>query len=192
MRCAGQECSGAARRGLIQRSAFLANGRAASEDVVRRPDADVCAASVIAANQFEDNSDIGLIFGYGVQSRIEENVVRQRAQAAFAGLMLDNFNTDDLAVRGDFRGAVVANNVIDCGPQLCVFGIQVGPHPWYPSNNIVGGELHDNAVRGAKIGINVDGAGVWRAPRRSSPTAWTRRRQARTSWSARSRLRPSG
>jgi hypothetical protein len=29
---------------------------------------------------------------------------------------------------------------------------------------IVGGELHGNAVRGAKVGINVDGAGVLSAP----------------------------
>jgi hypothetical protein len=59
---------------------------------------------------------------------------------------------------------VIANNTIDCGEQLCTFGIQLGPHPWYPSNNIVGGELHDNVVRGAKIGINVDGAGDRDAP----------------------------
>ena len=29
---------------------------------------------------------------------------------------------------------------------------------------IVGGDVHDNAVRGAKVGINVDGAGVLGAP----------------------------
>jgi hypothetical protein len=151
-------------QGTIQHSAFLANGSAASRMWSDGLTLIYAPRSVIRANQFEDNSDIGLIIGYGVQSRIEDNVVRQRAQAAFAGLMLDNFNTDNLAIQGDFRGAVVVNNVIDCGPQLCVFGIQVGPHPWYPSNNIVGGELFGNAVRGAKIGINVDGAGVWRAP----------------------------
>ncbi|MBI4266124.1 MAG: hypothetical protein HY657_17250 [Acidobacteria bacterium] len=45
-----------------------------------------------------------------------------------------------------------------------MFGIQVGPGPWYPSRNIVGGELFDNQVIGAKVGINVDGAGVRRVP----------------------------
>jgi hypothetical protein len=45
-----------------------------------------------------------------------------------------------------------------------VFGIQVGPRPWYATKNIVGGDLHGNQVRGAKIGINVDGAGTFRAP----------------------------
>jgi hypothetical protein len=40
----------------------------------------------------------------------------------------------------------------------------VGPRPWYASDNIVGGELHDNVVKGAKIGINADGAGDRDAP----------------------------
>ena len=59
---------------------------------------------------------------------------------------------------------MIANNTIDCGAQLCTFGIQVGPRPWYASHNIVGGEVRDNTVRGAKIGINVDGAGDRDAP----------------------------
>jgi hypothetical protein len=78
--------------------------------------------------------------------------------------MLDNFNSDDRRIRGDFRGGVAADNAIDCGPHLCTFGIQVGPRPWYQTPNIIGGELHDNTVKGAKIGINVDGAGERDAP----------------------------
>jgi hypothetical protein len=99
-----------------------------------------------------------------VSSRIERNVVRQRTQTSFAGLMLHNFSSNDLSTGGDFRGAVIAHNTIDCGAQLCVFGIQVGPRPWNATLIIVGGDLHDNDVRGAKVGINVDGAGVFRAP----------------------------
>lgn len=150
---------------LIQRSAFRANGDSTRRGMwadgltlVYAPESDV------RQNQFVDNSDIGLIVGYGVRSRVERNIVLQRTQSAFAGLMLDNFNSDNLRFRGDFRGAVIAGNTIDCGPQLCVFGIQIGPRPWYPTQNIVGGEVHGNEVRGAKVGINVDGAGVNRAP----------------------------
>jgi len=73
-----------------------------------------------------DNTDVALIVGYGVGSRIERNVVQQRTQSVFAGLMLHNFNSNDLSSGGDFRGAVIAHNTVDCGPQLCVFGIQVG------------------------------------------------------------------
>ncbi len=150
---------------VIRRSEFRANGDASTPrmwadglTLLFAPDSD------ISDNRFIDNSDIGLIVGYGVRSRVEGNLVVQRAQPAFAGLMLDNFNSNDLHTRGDFRGAVVTRNTIDCGAQLCVFGIQVGPRPWYPAQNIIGGELHDNEVRGAKIGINVDGAGVRMAP----------------------------
>jgi hypothetical protein len=122
------------------------------------------ARSTIRENTFEDNSDVALIIGYGVDARLEHNAIRQRTQPAFAGLMLHSFNSNDRTSSGDFRGAVIANNTIDCGPQLCTFGIQVGPRPWDSTTNIVGGELHDNTVNGAKIGINVDGAGDRDAP----------------------------
>lgn len=149
----------------IQNSTFQANGDGVRNSlwadgltVIYAPQ------SEISGNRFIDNTDVALIVGYGVASRIERNVVTQRTQASFAGLMLHNFSSNDLSTGGDFRGAVVAHNTIDCGPQLCVFGIQVGPRPWNAKLIIVGGELHDNEVRGAKIGINVDGAGVFRAP----------------------------
>jgi hypothetical protein len=149
----------------IQNSTFQANGDGVKNSlwadgltVIYAPQ------SEISDNQFIDNTDVALIVGYGVSSRIERNVVYQRTQASFAGLMLHNFSSNYLSTGGDFRGAVVAHNTIDCGPQLCVFGIQVGPRPWNAKLIIVGGELHDNEVRGAKVGINVDGAGVFRAP----------------------------
>lgn len=152
-------------RASIGRSEFRDNGDAATPHmwadgltVVYAPD------STIAGNRFVDNSDIGLIVGHAARSRIEGNTVIQRRQGAFAGLMLDNFNSNDLHWRGDFRGATIAHNLVDCGPQLCLFGIQVGPSPWYPTRNIVGGELFDNDVRGARVGINIDGAGVRLAP----------------------------
>ena len=149
----------------IQRNAFLSNGDAATRSMWSDGLTLLSAPrSTIRENTFEDNSDVALIIGYGVDSRLEQNAIRQRAQPAFAGLMLHSFNSNDRAVSGDFRGAVIANNTIDCGAQLCTFGIQVGPRPWDSSTNIVGGELRDNTVKGAKIGINVDGAGNHDAP----------------------------
>jgi hypothetical protein len=122
--------------------------------------------SEVRWNLLWNNSDVALIVGYGVRSRIEENTIVQRTQPAFAGIMLHNFGSNELGVRGDFRDAVIADNTIDCGPQLCLFGIQVGPRPWDSTNNIVGGDLHQNRIRGAKVGINVDGAGTTWAPTR--------------------------
>jgi hypothetical protein len=149
----------------IRNSTFEANGDSVTSSLwadgltaIYAPQSD------ISDNQFIDNTDVALIVGYGVSSRIERNVVRQQTQSSFAGLMLHNFSSNDLSTGGDFRGAVVAHNTIDCGQQRCVFGMQVGPRPWNAQLIIVGGDLYDNEVRGAKVGINVDGAGVWRAP----------------------------
>jgi hypothetical protein len=151
----------------IEHSAFVSNGDAATRSMWADGLTLLYAPrSSIRENTFANNSDVALIVGFGVDARVERNVIVQRTQPSFAGLMLDNFNSNDRSMRGDFRGGVIANNTIDCGPQLCTFGIQVGPRPWYPTNNIVGGEVHDNIVKGAKIGINVDGAGE-----RDIPTA---------------------
>jgi hypothetical protein len=149
----------------IERSEFRGNGSAAHAGLwadgltlVYAPD------STIVDNRFVDNSDVALILGFGPRARVEGNVITQRGQASFAGLMLHNFHSDDLHFRGDFRGALIDNNTIDCGVQLCVFGIQIGPRPWDDTRNIVGGEVFANTVTGAKVGINVDGAGSRMAP----------------------------
>ncbi len=120
--------------------------------------------SSITDNLFSENSDIGLIVGHGAGTLIARNRVVQQRQQAFAGLMLDNFNSSDLDIRGDFRGAVIAANTIECGTYGCGFGLQLGPHPWYRSPNIEGGEVTGNRISGAGVGINIDGAGTRRAP----------------------------
>jgi hypothetical protein len=149
----------------IEHSAFVSNGDASTRSMWSDGLTLLYGArSTIRENTFENNSDVALIVGFGVDARVEGNVIVQRTQPSFAGLMLDTFNSNDRSIRGDFRGAVVTTNTIDCGAQLCTFGIQVGPRPWYPTSNILGGEVHHNVVRGAKIGINVDGAGDRDAP----------------------------
>ena len=149
----------------IQRSEFRGNGIAGTSGLWADGLTLVYAPqSTVSSNRFVDNSDVALILGYGVNSQVEHNVIIQRAQSSFAGLMLHNFHSDDLSMRGDFRGAVIANNTIDCGAQLCTFGIQLGPRPWDDTRNIVGGTVTANDVIGAKVGINVDGAGSRAAP----------------------------
>lgn len=149
----------------IHGNAFAANGDAATMSMWADGLTIVSAPySTIHDNRFVDNSDVALIVGYGVWSSIERNIIVQRSQPAFAGLMLHNFNSDDLTTSGDFRGAVITGNTVDCGALLCTFGIQVGPRPWDRTKIVVGGELHGNTVIGAKVGISVDGAGLARAP----------------------------
>lgn len=117
--------------------------------------------ATVRGNTFLDNSDVDLICGGADRATIEDNRVRHVLQASFAAVMLDNFNG---GTPGSFVGAIVKGNQIDCGALLCDFGIELGPHPWYLSANIRGGTVTGNAVFGAKIQINAEGAGTAQAP----------------------------
>ncbi len=115
----------------------------------------------VTQNTFIDNSDIDFIFGGGTNAMIAGNTVIHQAQATFAGLMLDNFNN---STSGDFTNTVVRDNSINCGAQQCDFGIELGPHPWYLSRNLIGGTVSNNAIVGGKIQINCEGAGTAAQP----------------------------
>jgi parallel beta helix pectate lyase-like protein len=112
--------------------------------------------AVVVNNDFTDNSDIGFIFGGGQNAQVRNNRIVQARMPAFAGFMMDNFNGSS---SGDFTGTIVSGNTVTCDD--CSFGMNLGPHPWYqPLRNIVGGTVTGNTVRGGKITLNVDGAGV--------------------------------
>ncbi len=115
----------------------------------------------ISDNVFRDNSDVDLILGSGRFATVTANTVMHAAQASFAGLMLDNFNG---GTSGDFTGAVVSGNSVDCGAQLCDFAVELGPHAWYPSANTIGGTVSGNTIAGGKFNINAQGAGTAAAP----------------------------
>lgn len=117
--------------------------------------------AVVRNNAFVDNSDIGFISGGARGGVFVDNVVHQARQLAFGGLMLDNFNGN---THGDFDGAVLQGNQVDCTAQQCNYGVVVGPHAWYPSANVRGGTVTGNRVRGAKLGIVVSGGGTPDAP----------------------------
>jgi hypothetical protein len=118
--------------------------------------------ATVTGNTLIDNSDVALILGGGRNAYVANNSIRQPGQVTFAGLMLDNFNG---STHGDFTGAVVTQNTIDCGASRnCHFGINLGPHAWYLSANILGGSVYGNTVTNARQGINVDGAGTAASP----------------------------
>ncbi|MBI1748832.1 MAG: hypothetical protein HYR55_19935 [Acidobacteria bacterium] len=118
-------------------------------------------SAVVMSNLFMDNSDIDFISGGGREAIYNGNTIAHERQLAFGGLMLDNFNG---STPGDFSGAVVSQNIVDCGDQNCHFGMNLGPHAWYLSRNIIGGTVTDNLVVNARQGINVDGAGTAENP----------------------------
>ena len=113
--------------------------------------------ATVINNKFIDNSDVSLIFGGGKKSRIENNLISQQKMRAFAGLMIDNFNG---GTSGDFTGVTISGNTVLCAPGNCFFGINIGPHPWYSSTNLIGGSVSNNRVVGGTIALNVEGAGT--------------------------------
>jgi parallel beta-helix repeat protein len=109
--------------------------------------------SSIRNNRLTDNSDVGLISFGAARSSIAGNVVTQARAEAFAGLMLDSLST------GDFSDTSVADNAINCSPNKCFFGMNIGPGPWYPQNKpVFGGSITGNTIAGGTIGLNVSGA----------------------------------
>lgn len=82
--------------------------------------------AVVQGNTFIDNSDINLIFGSGSGSDVSGNVVIELQNAAFGGVMFDNFNGN---TDGNFVGMEFFNNSINCNGR-CDFGLEIGPHPW--------------------------------------------------------------
>jgi hypothetical protein len=119
-----------------------------------------CDRTEISNNYFAENTDIDLILGSGVEAHVHDNSFAHSSatnRPAFGALMLDNFVG---STSGDFAGASVENNNIDCDTGMCCFGIELGPHPWYASVPITGGfTVSNNAIRGAGVGVNVDAGG---------------------------------
>ena len=118
--------------------------------------------SVIRRNFFIDNTDVQLILGGCRRCRIEDNEFRHSGafeRASFAALMLQAFPS----TTGDYSGAIVTGNRIDCGPaRRCGFGIMVGANPWKAGENprypgaMFGGTITGNSIANALIGINID------------------------------------
>lgn len=106
---------------------------------------------------FVDNTDVNLVCGCGAGFAMERIHITHISAASFAGFMFDNFDNSQC---GDYRGAVARNITIECGNNQCDFGANFGPHPWYPSSNIVGGSVSYVTVSGAKQGVNCAGAGT--------------------------------
>lgn len=145
----------------ISKTVFLGNGDHATQNMwsdgltIHKSD-----GATVDQCRFVDDSDVGFISGGGVGAHYTNNYAGQFNQASFAALMLDNFNNGAL---GDFTNTTMTGNTVVCAAP-CHFGIELGPHPWYPSPNIHGGSVTGNTVIGAHIEINAQGAGTVASP----------------------------
>jgi len=115
--------------------------------------------TIIMGSVFEDNSDVDFVTGGARYAQIEGNQVIHSSQPSFAGIMLDNF---DNSQPGDYTGATLTQNRVQCSG--CTYGINLGPHGWYMSKNIIGGNVTGNHIEGAIFLLNVDGAGTQQNP----------------------------
>lgn len=147
---------------IFDRVLFMDNGwdiqSSPSEKILRYADGLTVWSSKniqITNSTFIDNTDIDLILGNAPNARIENNRFGNTHSYAFAALMLDNFND---GWPGDFTGAVIKANQVDCTKGMCGIGINVGPHMWYPSKPILGGDISNNQINGARQGILTNGA----------------------------------
>jgi len=120
-------------------------------------------------NHLVNNTDVGLIFGAAMNTEIRSNWIQQNGVYAFAALMLGNFAEADPVNHpsGNYTGATVKYNTIQCYSFSCGFGINFGPDPWTkPAQgdlpNVTGGTVTQNTISGARVLINFGGYGVGR------------------------------
>ncbi len=122
---------------------------------------------IVNDNHFVNNTDVALIFGEAANTKIQSNWIEQNNGVyAFAALMLGNFaeTGNPTHPRGDYTGAMVSSNTIQCPGFWCGFGINFGPDPWTPLSkdypNVYGGKVTQNNISGARVLINFGGAGT--------------------------------
>lgn len=118
---------------------------------------------IVNDNHVANNSDVGLIVGSCAGGTVNSNWIEQKnGTYAFAGLMIGNFCETGTCQKGDYRGAFIRFNTIDCTSLLCGFGINFGPDPFSDGSkdNILGGQADHNTVKGARVPVNFGGAGT--------------------------------
>lgn len=107
-------------------------------------------------NIFSDNTDIQMVFGGCKNCEISNNVFRHsndKEGASFGELMIHAWPGQD----GDYTNSSVEANDIDCGPsRLCGYGLLVGGDSWYMGTKAKFGNIFNNQIKRAMIGLSVD------------------------------------
>jgi hypothetical protein len=118
-------------------------------------------SSVITHNTLIDNTDVDFILGGCVDCTIQDNRVshsdRYEASSYVAMMLTVWLAPASPTSSGDFTGADIAYNEIDCGSgKRCGFGFDVGiDFCCTPGGPLHGGAVHDNTIRNAQQGFNV-------------------------------------
>lgn len=121
----------------------------------------------ILRNHIVNSSDVGLVLMSGKNALVQDNLIEQPGQTAFAGLVvfrqLDG-NGNPLS-DGDYSGAFVQNNTLECA-QHCFLGLHVGSRPWESGPNAVvyGVTVRNNTVHNSSFDISIGQAGSVQSP----------------------------
>ena len=111
--------------------------------------------SVFTYNEIIDGTDVDFIFGGCINCTVKNNRITHTdafSGGSYAGLMIHAWPLTS----GNYTGSEFSNNYIDCSSnRRCGFGILIGSEPWYTTDSY-GGSVHDNTIRNAQQGINID------------------------------------
>jgi hypothetical protein len=112
-----------------------------------------CARSLIAENEINDVSGVGIVYFGGAGTVIRDNKIILTRTSAFSGI-----NVGD-AIVPDNTGVVVENNqVIAKGPRYFHTGYTAGLHVLGKTTNVAGVTLRNNTLEGmSRYGLAVDG-----------------------------------
>ena len=111
----------------------------------------------VSGNEILDNTDVDLIFGGCQNCRIHHNQIthsRDFAGSSFAALMLHAWPQ---GTSGDYSQSLIEDNMVNCGPFRCGFGLLIGASPWYKAPTF-GGVYRRNHITGAQVGFAVNDA----------------------------------
>lgn len=113
-----------------------------------------CVGGIVWANQFAENTDVGLVVNEGTGCTIRYNEIWNESRYAFAGFHVSASS----ASGGDHSGGNYSNNDIRAGQDLMGFGLIVGAESWHHDRRTLHvGSVGWNTISGAVINLAVDG-----------------------------------
>jgi hypothetical protein len=112
-----------------------------------------CAHTLIANNEIDDISSVGIVYFGGPGSTIADNVITERATSAFAGI-----NVGDAIVPDNTGVSVHGNRVVAESPRYFSQGISAGLHVLGKTTSVSEVSFTGNTIQGmARYGLAVDG-----------------------------------
>jgi hypothetical protein len=142
--------------------------------------------STVSGNAFVNNTDVDCIVGGGQGLNLAWNSVKHDLPItgeSYAAIVIYAWPVGSgygNGTSGDFTGALIEKNSVDCGNALCGMGMLIGARPWYQTQvtgggtgivryNSIGGAQWSFAVATAQ-GFHILGNSAW-SPGGSYPTS---------------------